>query len=175
VTPCIWLGTTHPCNPSNYGLWVNLHFFMMCIYKHCFPPMLLVFAMKRCTKMPCRLHQPLLLLASFTYMLASPARLYMPYLFTHCLPTIICVMLMSIAFFYFCHVLHFFVTPFWFVCVHIFSFVSILVSFSVFSIMSLPVVNSKLAGQYYSVPFCSTFKMLWLRISSLFYGVGRTH
>jgi len=20
--PCIWLGTTHPCNPPNYGLWV---------------------------------------------------------------------------------------------------------------------------------------------------------
>ena len=49
MTPCIWLGTTHPCNPPNYGLWVNLHFFM-CIYKHCFLPMLLVFAMKCCTK-----------------------------------------------------------------------------------------------------------------------------
>ena len=36
-------------------LWVNLHFFMMCIYKHCFLPMLLVFAMKCCTKMPCPL------------------------------------------------------------------------------------------------------------------------
>jgi len=55
MTPCIWLRTTHPCNPPNYGLWVNLHFFMMCIYKHCFPPMLLVFAMKCCTKMPCPL------------------------------------------------------------------------------------------------------------------------
>jgi len=55
VTPCIWLGTTHPCNPPNYGLWVNLLFFMMCICKHCFPPMLLVFAMKYCTKMPCPL------------------------------------------------------------------------------------------------------------------------
>jgi len=55
VTPCIWLGTTHPCNPPNYDLWVNLLFFMMCIYKHCFPPMLLVFAMKCCTKIPCPL------------------------------------------------------------------------------------------------------------------------
>jgi len=27
-TPCIWLGRTHPCNPLNYGLWENLHFFM---------------------------------------------------------------------------------------------------------------------------------------------------
>ena len=34
-------------------------------------------------------------------MLASPAHLYMPHLFTHCLPTIICVMLMSIAFFFY--------------------------------------------------------------------------
>ena len=24
MTPCIWLGTTHPCNLPNYGLWVNL-------------------------------------------------------------------------------------------------------------------------------------------------------
>jgi len=32
-------------------------------------------------------------------MLASPAHLYMPHLFTQCLPTIICVMLMSIVFF----------------------------------------------------------------------------
>jgi len=70
--------------------------------------MLLVFAMKCCTKitdqgkMPCPLphNHYLLLLASSTYMLASPAHLYMPHLFTHCLPTIICVMLMSIAFFF---------------------------------------------------------------------------
>ena len=57
VTPCIWLGTTQSCNPPrpNDGLWVNLLSFMMCIYKHCFPPMLLVFAMKCCTKMPCSL------------------------------------------------------------------------------------------------------------------------
>jgi len=40
------------------------------------------------------------MLASFTYMLALSAHLYMPHLFTHWLPTIICVMLMSIAFFY---------------------------------------------------------------------------
>jgi len=51
--------------------------------------------------------------------------------------------------------LHIFVTPFWLVCVHIFSFVSIFASFSVFSIVSLPVVNSKLAGKCYSVPFSS--------------------
>ena len=79
MTPCIWLGTTHSCNPPNYGLWVNLHFFMMCICKHCFPPMLLVFAMKCCTKMPCPLphNHYYMLLVSFTYVLASPAHLYM--------------------------------------------------------------------------------------------------
>jgi len=36
---------------THYGLWVNLLFFMMCIYKHCFPPMLLVFAMNCCTSL----------------------------------------------------------------------------------------------------------------------------
>ena len=74
----------------------------------------LVFAMKCCTKMPCPLphnHCCCLILSPYL-MLASPAHLYMPHLLTHCLPTIICVMLMSIVFFYFCYMLHFFVTPF---------------------------------------------------------------
>ena len=62
--------------------------------------MLLVLAMKCYTKMPCPLPHNHLLLTFFTYMLASPAHLYMPHLFTHSLPTIICVMLMSIAFFF---------------------------------------------------------------------------
>jgi len=55
-------------------------------------------------KMPCPLpnNHFIMLLTSFTYRptLASPAHLYMPHLphlFTHCLPTIICVMLMSIS------------------------------------------------------------------------------
>jgi len=56
----------------------------------------------------------LLLLASFTCVLASPAHMYMPHLFTHCLPTIICVMLILVLFSlcifsYFCGMLHFFV------------------------------------------------------------------
>ena len=38
-----------------YSLWINLLFFMMYIYKLCFPPMILVLAMKCCTKMPCSL------------------------------------------------------------------------------------------------------------------------
>jgi len=50
----------------------------------------------------------LLLLTFFTYMLmlASPAHLHMPHLFTHCLRTIICVMLIfyESLFFYFAFV-----------------------------------------------------------------------
>ena len=52
VTPCIWFWTTHPCNPPQYGLWVNLHFFMICMYKYCFLTVLLVFVIKCCIKMP---------------------------------------------------------------------------------------------------------------------------
>ena len=55
MTPCIWLGTTRPCNPPNYGLWVKLFLFMLCIYKHCLPSLLPVSAMKCCTTMPCPL------------------------------------------------------------------------------------------------------------------------
>ena len=119
-------------NPPNYGVWVNQHFFMMFIYKHCFLPMLFVFAMKCCTKMPCPLPHNHYCCLLPSPMLPSPAHLYMPHLFTYCLLTIICVMLMSTAFFYFCSMLHLFVTPFWLVCIHIFSFVSIFVSFCVF-------------------------------------------
>ena len=39
-----------------------------------------------------------LLLKHTSHVLASPTHLYMPQLFTHCLPTIICVMLMSIVY-----------------------------------------------------------------------------
>jgi len=46
VTPCIWLGITHPWNLAHYGLWVNCNFFMIYTCKHCFPPLLLVFVMK---------------------------------------------------------------------------------------------------------------------------------
>jgi len=44
--------------------------------------------------------QPSLLFTSFIYVLASPAHLYMPQLFTQCLPYIICVTLMSIVYMY---------------------------------------------------------------------------
>ena len=118
MTPCIWLGTTHPCNPPNYGLWVNLLFFMCIIHKHCFPPMLLVFAMKCCTKTPCPLphnHYCCLLsshicLPLWTCLISSPIAC----------PDHLCYVDVYCVFFYFWYMLHFFVTPFWIVCVHIF-------------------------------------------------------
>jgi len=69
----------------------------------------------------CYLPQPLLLLASFTCVLVSPAHLYMYRPFTHCLPTIICVMLMSI------------------VCFILFSFCTLLLCF--FLLFSIPLVS----------------------------------
>jgi len=96
---------------------------MMCICKHCFPPMLLVFAMKCCTKMPCPLPHN-----RYCCLLSSP--ICLPHLLIctclisspiACPPS--CVMLMSIVFFYLCYMLHFFMTPLWLVCVHVFSFV----------------------------------------------------
>ena len=43
-----------PTPAPHYGLWINLHFFTICIYKHFFLPMLLVFTMK-CIKLSCSL------------------------------------------------------------------------------------------------------------------------
>ena len=122
MTPCIWLGTTHPCNPPSYGLWVNLLFFMMCIYKHCFPPMLLVFAMK-CTKMLCPLpYNHYNIAAYFLHLYACftcssvHASSFHPLLAHHhlCYVDVYCDF-----FIYFGYMLLFFVTPFWIVCVHI--------------------------------------------------------
>ena len=97
--------STHPCNPPHYGLWIILYFFTICMCNLCFLPLLLVFVMK-CVKMHCFLpHNP------YCCSLPLPAHLYMHQLFTHCLPIIICVMLMSVVFFlcYFC-------------CISVFSF-----------------------------------------------------
>jgi len=86
--------------------------------------MLFVFAMKCCTKMPCPLCPITIIAAYFLHLyacLTCSSVHGMPHLFTHCLPTTIYVMLMSILhFFYFCYMQHFFVTPFCIVCVHIF-------------------------------------------------------
>jgi len=35
-------------NSAHYGLWVNCYFFTIYMYKHCFLPQLLVFAMNCC-------------------------------------------------------------------------------------------------------------------------------
>jgi len=43
-------------------------------------------------------HDMYILFVSFTYVLAPIAHLYMPQLFTHCLPTIICVTLIYIVY-----------------------------------------------------------------------------
>jgi len=98
----------------------------MCICKHCFLPMLLVSAMKCCTKMPCPLPHN-----HYCCLLSSP--ICLPHLLIcaclisspiACPPSSVLCLLMSIAFFvvvfYFCYMLHVFVTPFWIVCVHIF-------------------------------------------------------
>ena len=89
---------------------------MMCICKHCFLPMLLVFTMKCCTKMPCPLPHN-----HYCCLLSSPV----------CLPhLLICTCLISSPIVcppsYFWYMLHFFVTPFWIVCVHIFAFCNII-------------------------------------------------
>ena len=72
VRPCIWLGTTHPCNPPQYCLWVNLHFFTICMYKHCFLSVLLVFVMK-CIKVSCSLPHN-------HYCCSLPSPAYLPHL-----------------------------------------------------------------------------------------------
>ena len=121
MTPCIWLGTTHPCNPPHYHLWVNLHFFTMCICKHCFLPMLLAFAMKCCTKIPCPLPHT-------RYCFSLPSPVCLPHLLISspiAFPSSSVLCWCQLCFLFFCFMLHFFVTSFWLVCVHIFSFVMI--------------------------------------------------
>ena len=101
---------------------------MMCICKHCFPPMLLlVFAMKCCNKMPCPLPHN-----HYCCLLSSP--ICLPHLLiciclisspTACPPSSVlcwCLLRLFFCFFfiYLWYMQHFFVTPFWIVCVHIF-------------------------------------------------------
>jgi len=49
------VGNNSSMQPTQLWSVGNLLFFMMCIYKHCFPPMLTCFCYKCCTKMPCLL------------------------------------------------------------------------------------------------------------------------
>ena len=144
---CMWFARRRLASavllyPPNYGLWVNLLFFMMCIYKDCFPPMLLVFVMICCTKMPCPLPHN-----HYCCLLSLPI----------CLPhLLICTCLISspIAcppssvlccglFRFFCYMLHFFVTLFWLVCVHIFVWlVFVSLNYFDYDILSLVLLNS---------------------------------
>ena len=120
ATPCIWLETTHTCNPLHYGPWVILYFFLICMCGLCFLPLLLVFAMK-CVKMHCCLpHNPyccslsspvhllhLLICTCFTCSSAHVSTLY-PLLAHHhlCDVDVNCVFIYIILFF--CCILCFF-------------------------------------------------------------------
>jgi len=54
-----WVQLANATHPTDYGLWVNLYFFTICMYKYCFLPLLLVFVMTCCIKMHCSLpHNP---------------------------------------------------------------------------------------------------------------------
>jgi len=94
-----WEQLTHATNPTMI-CGQSLHFFTIWMYKHCFLPLLLVSAMKCCVKMYCYLsHNP------YCCSLPSPVCLLhllictWNQLFTHCFPTITCVMLMSCVFY----------------------------------------------------------------------------
>jgi len=90
VRPCIWLGTTYPCNPPHYDLWVNLFFFTICL--HCinivFCPcyLFLEWNVLKCIAL-CLV--TLVVAACFLHLCAC-------FTFTHCLPTIICVLLIDV-------------------------------------------------------------------------------
>jgi len=93
--------------------------------------MLLVFAMKCCTKMPCPMPHN-------HYCCLLPLPVCLPYLLIcTCLISLnpllahhrLCYVYVYGVFFYFCYMLHFFVTPFWLVCAHIYTFIFIFVSF----------------------------------------------
>jgi len=120
------MGITHPCNPPHYGLWVNLHFFTMCICNIVFCPCYLFLLWNVVLKC--------LALCLITIIAARFPHLYacltcssvhassLHALLAHhhlCYVDVYCV------FYFFCYMLHFFVTSFWLVCVHIFSFVMI--------------------------------------------------
>jgi len=164
-----WLGTTHPCNPPHYRLWVNLHFFMVCIYKHCFLPMLFVFAMKCCTKMPCPLPHN-----HYCCLLSSPIRL--PHLLIctclisspiACPPSSVLCWCLLFFFNYFCDMLHFFMTPFWLICEHIFSFVLHFHSFrTLFGIWSAFDFSFDCVQIFWNDLFCAVYPhhSLWLNL-----------
>jgi len=76
-----------------------LFFFMICMYEHCFLPLLLFFVIK-CYFYDC------VVLCLMTFIVVRFLNLYACFncssvhaqIFTHCLPTIICVMLMYVVY-----------------------------------------------------------------------------
>jgi len=106
------VGNNSSMQLTHYGLWVNLYFFTMCIYKHCFLPMLPVSAMKCCTKMPCPLPQN-------HYCCTLPSPVCLPHLLIctclisspiACQPSsVLCWCFFLCIFSYFCDMLLFFV------------------------------------------------------------------
>ena len=125
MSTCICLGTTHSCNPPHYGLWVNLYLFTICVCKHCFLPLLLVFVMKYCVKMHCSLpHNP--------YCCSLPSPVHLPATCINSSPiaypqsTVLCWCTLCFVFFW----LHFSV---FFFCISLFSsllfFCSLLLSY----------------------------------------------
>ena len=129
--------------------------------------------MKCCVKIHCSLpHNPYFCLLP-SPVLVSTAHLYMSQLFIHCLPTIICVMLMSIVVFFgfflifvIC-MLHFFVTPFWLICEHIFSFVLHFHSFrTLFGIWSAFDFSFDCVQIFWNDLFCAVYPhhSLWLNL-----------
>jgi len=80
-----------------------MFFLTICMYKHCFlTPCCVFFITKYNVVFKCiALGLIILIVARFLYLctcFTCSSVLYMPQLFTHCLPTIIYVMLMSIVF-----------------------------------------------------------------------------
>ena len=164
MTPCIWLGTTHPCNPPTNGLWVNLLFFMMCVYKHCFLSMLLVFAVKCCTKMPCRLpHNHYCCLLSLpiclphllicTCLISSPIA---------CPPSsVLCWCLLRFFLIFDICYISLWLHPCWIVCVHIFVWLFfftisfwLLCNLSFILICCITVILKKLWLHLHQTKFC---------------------
>ena len=166
MTPLIWLGTTYPCNPPHYGLWVKLHFFTICMYKHCFLPVLLVFVMKCCIMMPCSslclktiiaarfLHLYACLTcssvhASILHPLLAHHHLWYVDVFAHCLPTFNCVtvMLMFIVFFS--------------ICIFFFSTVNIMCFCFLITLSFSPFITNK-ADNILCYPHVSFFRLRYI-------------
>jgi len=106
---------------------------MMCIYKHCFPPMLLILTMKCCTNMPCPLphnHYCCLLFSSIYACLACSSvhasslhpllsQHHLCYVDVYCVflflmyATFLCESILDCLCTYFCLIVFFYTISFW--------------------------------------------------------------